>query len=103
MVQQENIEICNLKNEKPIYEYDIVVDRSNKILGNHAGKGYSRKKAIKLFSDWIQIEMMKKGDVKDEMNRLNTLYNKHKKLRLFCWCNPKSCHSEIIAKYLKLQ
>lgn len=47
MAQQENIEICNLKNKTPTEEYDIVVDRSNKILGNHIGKGYSRKKAIK--------------------------------------------------------
>jgi hypothetical protein len=28
------IEICNLRTTKPMYEFDVRVDRSNKILGN---------------------------------------------------------------------
>ncbi len=35
-----------------------------------------------------------------ELSVLQTLYQEHGKLRLFCWCSPKKCHAETIRDYI---
>lgn len=97
------IEIKNLKNDIPQFEYDARVDRyANEILGNHIGKGYPRAKSIQLFTEWID-SMISKNDntVMGEIERLHNIHQKHGNLRLFCWCYPQPCHAEVIANRIR--
>lgn len=36
-----------------------------------------------------------------ELQRIEYLLKKHRKINLFCWCAPKKCHAETIKQYLE--
>lgn len=93
------IEICNLRNKKPKYLYDVIVDRSSP-LGNPFVMETEefRNEVCNKYLDYFieQNDML----FIIELNYLYDLYIKHKKLRLFCWCAPKRCHAETIRDYI---
>ena len=98
------IQICNLRKEKPVYEYDIKVDRSNKILGNpyYMNTESERDLVCEKYKLWIYQKLLQKDKaVIDELNRIIKIYKKHNKLRLFCWCAPKRCHAETIKEIIE--
>lgn len=92
-----NIELVNLRYIKPKYDYDYVCDRSNLILGNHIGKNLSRLEAIEKFKQYIEIY---NEDILNEFDKLYNILLKYQQLRLFCWCYPLNCHTQIIKEKL---
>lgn len=93
------IEICNLRHVKPEYEYDVRVDRSNKILGNKfVMKNESERELVcKQYEIWLYERVgLQDVDIINELQRLGAIYKKYGRLRLFCWCAPKKCHAETI-------
>ena len=97
------IEICNLRKVRPMYEFDVRVDRSNKILGNmFVMKDESERDLVcKQYEIWL-YERVGLQDVAiiNELIRLAAIYEKHGRLRLFCWCAPKKCHAETIRELI---
>lgn len=105
------IEIMNLRNTKPSEPYDVKVDRTSP-LGNlftmrkwsslYNSKDEERNKVCDEYEKYFE-EKIYKGDHSiyyEEILRLKKLYDKYGKLRLFCWCAPKRCHSETIRDYI---
>jgi len=97
------IEIMNIKYNKPVEPWDVKVDRSS-VLGNpfYMKSESQREEVCKKYEEWLLGKMNNKmdSDVFFEMVRLFELYEKHGKLRLFCWCAPKQCHAESIKRIL---
>ena len=97
------IEICNLRTTKPTYEFDVRVDRSNKILGNQfVMKDESERELVcKQYEIWLYEKVgLLDVDIINELQRLAAIYKKYGRLRLFCWCAPKKCHAETIRELL---
>jgi hypothetical protein len=90
----------NLRNHKPIHEYDIIVDRRN-ILGNpfYMKDESQRHQVCVNYANWL-IDNKEKDKIYKELLRLVNIYSKYNKLRLFCWCAPKQCHAEIIKEWI---
>lgn len=100
------IEICNLRNEKPKFEYDIKVDRSNRILGNkfYMNIENERDKVCEEYENWFYEQLSNNNQlVINELERLHAIYERYGKLRLFCWCYPKRCHAKTIKSYIEKQ
>ena len=91
------IEIKNLRNQKPLYDWDVKVDRSS-ILGNpfHMYKEIERESVCNNYAEYFQEQMLNNSKFIAEILRLRQLYQTHGKLNLFCWCTPKRCHAETI-------
>jgi len=54
--------------------------------------------AIELYGNWLDEKMKTVNEVSREIFRLVEVYKKEEKLTLICWCFPKNCHANIIAK-----
>lgn len=94
----------NLRNEKPEHPWDVKCDRSNPVLGNHAGKGLPREAAIKAFTEWLANAYHNKDPkLLADIERLRVIHNKYGKLRLFCWCKPLPCHTDAIVALLNIE
>ena len=103
------IEIKNMHHLKRPFgatlrpEYDVVIDRSSP-LGNphHMRQPADRDEACDLYDEWFQEAVVQGKNPKAaaEFERLKSLYLKHKRLRLFCWCFPARCHGETIRREL---
>lgn len=92
------IEICNLRNEKPKYSYDIKVDRSS-VLGNpFVMKTEADRDRV---CDEYEEYFYKRLKDCTTMQRIIDFYKEYGKLRLFCWCYPKRCHAETIKRYIE--
>jgi len=97
----EEIKIINLKKEKPVFEYDIRVDRTS---GSPLGNPFYMKDEIERdvvcdkYIMWFDGLVLKKCNrlLVDELQRILKIYKQYGKLRLFCWCAPKRCHAETI-------
>ena len=97
------IQICNLRNQKLEFEYDIRVDRFNKILGNrfYMASELDRNLVCDKYQAWFDEQLKLKNElVLNELRRLYRIYKQYGKLRLFCWCAPKRCHAETIKNFL---
>ena len=72
IINNNNFDIVDIANR-----YKCIIDyyRLNK-------NKYNKKDALKMF------------------NNILTLLKYGKNVRLLCWCNPKKCHADSIAKYL---
>ena len=99
------IELRNLRRGQPDQPYDYRADRSNKILGNHPGQGLPRELAIEAFRVYFDQQLADKSlpmnPVRAEMNRLYALHKKYGRLRIWCWCVPLNCHTELIKSKLE--
>ena len=99
------IEIMNLRKNKIEFEYDVRVDRYNKILGNkfYMHTENERDLVCNKYKEWLFENIKKKNkEIINELNRIYNIYKKYNRLRLFCWCAPKRCHAETIKKVLEL-
>lgn len=97
------IEIKNLREEKPKEVYDIKVDRTS-VLGNpfFMKDESERDKVCDKYETYFINQMFENEKFKDEFGRLLKIYQTEGKLNLYCWCYPKRCHAETIAKYIKM-
>ena len=100
------IEICNLRNKKPIQPYDVRVDRQS-ILGNPFfmkdetyRDNVCNKYQMYFDKQIIDTDTTFAKEFQNELQKIINIYKEHKKLRLFCWCNPKRCHAETIRDYI---
>ena len=96
------IQICNLRDERPVYPWDFVVDRRTP-LGNPQPitPNYSRDRVCDIYE--ANFRQLLADNVKASMAicELLTALLRFDELRLFCWCAPQRCHAETIARYLK--
>ena len=97
------IEICNLRNCKVEFDYDVKVDRTS-VLGNPY-RMYNETQRNKVCIDYeLYFNAQIASNNVEFLNELRRLYKIHKqfgKLRLFCWCYPKRCHAETIKRFLE--
>ena len=98
------IEILNLRHVKPTKLYDIYVDRRSP-LGNtfHMLAENQRDIVCDKYQEWFDSIINNYSldyYAIEELKRLQALYKKHHRLRLFCWCAPKRCHAETIKTWL---
>lgn len=98
--------ICNLKYDKPVYPYDVRVDRYNKVLGNpfFMVNETQRDFVCIQYEKWLKDKLINKDqDVINELKRICDIYRQHGVLRLFCWCHPKRCHAETIKRIVEFK
>jgi len=96
------IVIKNMHYDKPIFPYDVKVDRSSR-LGNPylLSAGLSRQTACTEYETYFRERVIRDTEFKQSVNVLTELYKKHGQLNLFCWCKPKQCHAETIKRYIE--
>ena len=99
-MQDDTIEIMNMKRQKPVTPYDFVVDRSSKV-GNPFILKTERDRA-KVCEEYEKYFALNKGDPQfvKVLAAMLAAHKKYGKLRLFCWCAPKRCHAETIKKHM---
>ncbi len=56
---------------------------------------------IAMYETWLRKQLLQDTPQKKEMQRLVDLYVKWHTLTLVCWCAPKRCHAEVIAKIVE--
>lgn len=61
----------------------------------------TREEAIINYREWL-AERVAKGDFKvmQALSELVLVHAKYRQLDLVCWCHPRPCHANVIAKYL---
>lgn len=69
--------------------YDVLCDRTTPF-GNHVGQGKGRFRAVLAYSRWI--EQPEQAEFRERVRR------ELKDKVLGCWCKPKICHCDILAK-----
>lgn len=109
---QGKIKVLNLKTSQPSKPYDFLIDRTTP-LGNpfYINTERNRKQSIKLYKKYFKAlldDFKTKKEPNEESKQLcyclwkiENVYKKHKKIRLFCHCAPLPCHGKIIKKYLQ--
>lgn len=77
--------VAHIKKDK----YDIYVGRPSK-WGNPftIGKDGTRKEVIEKYENWLLNQPNLIKDIKELKGKI-----------LACWCSPKDCHANILAKY----
>lgn len=95
------IEIMNLKYTRPSEPYDFRCDRKTPV-GNPfpITKDRDRVTSIRLFGHFFQIKMATNRQFREHLFNMRRIYNHYGKLRLFCWCAPEHCHTEIIKDWI---
>ena len=96
------IEICNLRSQKCFYAFDVRVDRAS-ILGNpfFMKSESERDEVCDKYEAYFNRKFETDDAFRKEILRLVSIYKKYKRLRLFCWCYPKRCHSMYIKSKLE--
>lgn len=98
------IEIHDMHCSKPYRPYDVRCDKPSP-LSNKFWHGYEHERDIACdnFQTWFEEEVLthRNWTAFEELMRLRWLYRKHGCLRIFCWCVPKRCHTETIARWLE--
>ena len=96
------IEICNLRFNKCVEPYDVKVDRSS-ILGNpfFMSDETKRDEVCDKYEKYFDKRFGSDNAFRREVYRLISIYNRYGKLRLFCWCYPKRCHSAYIRQVIE--
>jgi hypothetical protein len=95
------IEICNLRKTKQSEPWDFKVDRTTPlgntfIMSGESEREWSCNSYERGFNNLIQHK-----EPMEYLNKLIETYKEYGKLRLFCWCAPKRCHSETIKRYIE--
>jgi len=72
-------------------------------LGNpYSEKKYGRDECIRLFKIFLWRKMqISSSPQMAELLRLLAVYRETGKLTLLCWCAPKRCHAEVVAKAIE--
>lgn len=96
-----DIQIKNLRNEKPKNPWGVKVDRSHYLGNDFVMKTESdRDKVCGQYDEWFYRELSD-SVMQSELSVLKGILIKYGKLNLFCWCAPKRCHAETIKRYLE--
>lgn len=102
LTEFDGIEICNLRTEKTAHPYDFTVDRGS-VLGNpfvmHSES--ERDEVCDKYEKWF-MEHKKDKNLRVFLAEMVSVYKKYSRIRLFCWCVPKRCHAQTIAKFIYL-
>lgn len=95
------IEICNLRNCKMEYVYDVRIG-GRSILGNpfYTKDESKRVETCDKYEEYFNKSIVINDDFRKEINRLIEIYVRNGKLRLFCQCYPKRCHCKIIKDFI---
>lgn len=96
------IYIKNMRKEKPLNPWDVIVCHPS-VFGNPSvGKGgvveSERDKVCDEYDMWFDKNIQK---LKPHLDLLYTKWKEYGILNLFCWCAPKRCHAETIKRYLE--
>lgn len=96
------VTIKNLRKERPIFEWQVRVDRSS-VLGNpfYMPTEFQRDEVCDKYAKYFEAQLKCNKKFIDELDRLSDILKNYGKLELFCWCAPKRCHAETIKKYLE--
>lgn len=102
------ITIHNMNVEKPFQVFDVRCDRES-VLGNRPQVNIAREDprwrdaACDWYDHWFNTEVLTFNNwpAYEELMRLREIYRKHGRLRVFCWCVSKRCHTETIVKWLR--
>ena len=60
----------------------------------------ARQRVIDDYRVWLNNEMMKKGEVFNEMKKILILSKTHD-VHLKCYCSPKPCHGDVIKEVIE--
>lgn len=97
------ITIINIQNKTKNEDVfrDIIVDRTNLILGNpyilnDKSNQIEREKVITQFAEKLEQDIKNQGIMFNELLNIKSRLEKGENIALKCWCNP-DCHAEIIA------
>ena len=95
------IEICNLRNERMRFAYDVRVDRAS-VLGNpyYMQNESKRDEVCDKYTIYFKERLLNSNVAIKELQRIWKLHKQYGKVRLFCWCAPKRCHAEVIREFL---
>lgn len=95
-----NIQIKNLKSERPKEFWDFPVYRKVSKLGNpYFMKDESERDMVSLkYEKWFYKNL---DSLLPELHKFIKIYKRYGQLNLFCWCAPKRCHAETIKKWLE--
>lgn len=102
-----SIILKNLNYEQPAEDnpWQVRIDRGYSVLANpYRMKTHSNKErqfAIAHYRRWFNQVCAKRESVLQELYRLYELHKTYGKLELFCWCNPKPCHGNVIKTFLE--
>lgn len=94
----------NLSGAKPEFAYDFIVDRRSPVGNPFIMKDESdeeRNLVCDQYEDYFSRASRDKSVVEHHLRTMLKAHEKYGKLRLFCWCTPKRCHSETIKKWLE--
>lgn len=103
------IEIMNLRYYKVTEHCDVRVDRSSPLGNKYDMEDYDGNRGLvcDLYKDWFEKTLKCPREspkfnkaFNTELGRLELIYKKYDKIRLFCWCAPKRCHAETIKEYI---
>jgi len=97
------IKIKNLKNEIPTKPYQVRIDRTS-VLGNPflmRNQGQQERDYVcDKYDEYFKGMLIDFTPFVNELHRLIQIYQTYGCLELFCWCAPKRCHGDRIAKYV---
>lgn len=105
---ENNIQIVNkLKHIET--EYDFYIGRPSVLSNPYSHNKNSkyakyfvntRKEAINEYELYFNDKIKTNTKFSIEIDKMLEIYNKYGKLNLVCFCYPKSCHGDILKKYL---
>jgi hypothetical protein len=61
----------------------------------------SREDAVKRYNIYIREAYRDNSSVRDAINYLVKQYLLSGELTLICWCSPKACHGDVLAKLIQ--
>lgn len=98
------IEIVNLRYEKPSKPYDVRVCRPS-ILGNpfvmkHGVEEHKRNEVCDRYEEYFHNQLSDNKMFQEEVAHIVQLLQYFGQVRLFCWCAPKRCHAETIVDFI---
>lgn len=91
----------NLRTCKPQYPYDFICDRRSPV-GNQSvlTTESDRDKVCDEYEIHFEEMMQSQNPFSYYIVQILNALLKYGKVRLFCWCAPKRCHTETIKRYL---
>ena len=98
------VRVRNIRSgEQGVYIGRRIKDLPRSPLANdeRMGDESRRAKVIRMYHAWLWEKMQANDQaVMDELHRLLDLARRPEGVKLLCWCYPKACHGDVIAKAL---
>lgn len=100
--QLDMIKILNYKTDTPETNDAINIMRPNPLGNPYKTTMYTRKKAIDLFRQHIELEFKKGyGEAYEQLVEIKRRVSEGKDVELICCCKPSPCHGDIIAQFIE--